>query len=107
MLQVQEHNATRIKMTAEMADGSNIVKALIVKVSPAAWQLFLKQGGAACCMPPSCLYSHCRLELPLLAKPCHEQQEAACLCLQAEDARILKNISQMRTTYSQLQDLNR
>lgn len=34
-LQVQEHNATRIKMTAEMADSSNIVKALIVKASPA------------------------------------------------------------------------
>ena len=35
-LQVQEHNATRIKMTAEMADSSNVVKALVVKLSLAA-----------------------------------------------------------------------
>lgn len=55
-----------------------------------------------CC--PQLLY---RLVLPLLAQLCHEQQEAGCLWLQAEDARILRNISQMRTTYSQLQDLNR
>ena len=91
-LQVQEHNATRIKMTAEMADSSNIVKALIVKLSPAPWQPFIKPGGAAYCMPLSCLCFVRRLELRLLALACHEQQEAGYLCLQAEDARILRNI---------------
>ena len=56
-LQVQEHNATRIKMTAEMADSSNIVKALIVKLSPAACMSTPPHAGCSCLLHAALLPS--------------------------------------------------
>jgi Bardet-Biedl syndrome 2 protein len=81
MAQVEEHNSTRLKLNADMADSSNLVKQLLIK------------GG-------------CQQRAP----SCHGVGPVWCLCLglcAAEDARILGDMAAMRRHYKRLNDLNR